>query len=257
MGPSEKAVLGRSQLDEDANSDRVYAVERALLLLQCFETTGESRSLSSLAQRSGLYKSTILRLAGSLCRMGFLERDPQGFFSLGPELRRLGSLTQASVDVRKLMRPVLGNLAAATQETASFYVRDGRHRICLFRENSPKTVRHHLEEGGRHPLDVGAPGKILRAYSKHAKDPELLAIRRRGWATSRGERDPDLASLAVPVFNKYQELLGALSVSAVLSRFTKEQQQHARTALLTAAEMLSAKMRFLSARDLLRTSDES
>jgi len=254
MSSSEQSASSRGRIDQNA-SERVYAVERALLLLQCFETAGESRSLASLAQQSGFYKSTVLRLAGSLCRMGFLQRDAKGFFTLGPELRRLGSLTHTSVDTEKLMRPVLCNLAATTQETASFYVRDGRHRICLFRENSPKTVRHHLEEGGRHPLDVGAPGKILRAYSKHAKDPELLAVRRRGWALSRGERDPDLASISVPVFNKYRELLGALSVSAVLSRFTKEQQKRARTSLLTGAESLSAKMKFLSAGDLSPTSD--
>jgi DNA-binding IclR family transcriptional regulator len=254
MRSSVQPASDRGHVDEHAR-DRVFAVERALGLLQCFETAGETRSLASLAQQSGFYKSTVLRLAGSLCRKGFLQRDEKGFFTLGPELRRLGSLTHSSVEVEKLMRPVLRNLAATTQETASFYVRDKRHRICLFRENSPKTVRHHLDEGGRHPLDVGAPGKILRAFSKHAKDPALLAVRRNGWALSRGERDPDLASISVPVFNKYRELLGALSVSAVLSRFTKEQQQHARASLLTGANSLSEKMKHLSACDLYVSED--
>jgi DNA-binding IclR family transcriptional regulator len=82
-------------------------------LLQCFETAGETRSLASLAQQSGFYKSTVLRLAGSLCRKGFLQRDEKGFFTLGPELRRLGSLTHSSVEVEKLMRPVLRNLLQA------------------------------------------------------------------------------------------------------------------------------------------------
>jgi DNA-binding IclR family transcriptional regulator len=242
--------LVRNRPAQNARFKRVYAVERALLLLQCFEVAGESRSLTSVAKQTGLYKSTILRLAGSLCHMGFLHRDTEGLFTLGPELRRLGSLTPTSVDVEKYMRPVLGTLAAATQETASFYIRNGRRRICLFRENSPKTVRHHLDEGGQHPLDVGAPGKILRAYSKHAKDAALLAIRRRGWAMSKGERDPDLSSISVPVFNKYNELLGALSVSAVLSRFTKDQQQRALDSLLLSAGTLSEKLKFLSPRDL-------
>ncbi len=41
---------------------RVEAVERSLALMQCFRQPGESLSLAVLAQRSGFYKSTILRL---------------------------------------------------------------------------------------------------------------------------------------------------------------------------------------------------
>ena len=47
----------------------VEAVERATRLLACFEAAGETLSLAQLAQRSRLYKSTILRLATSLQRI--------------------------------------------------------------------------------------------------------------------------------------------------------------------------------------------
>ena len=46
---------------EGVGSGRVEAVERALSLLQCFRTPGEVLSLALLAQRSTMYKSTILR----------------------------------------------------------------------------------------------------------------------------------------------------------------------------------------------------
>ena len=71
--------------------DRVFAVERALMLLQCFEYAEETRTLASLSKQSGFYKSTILRLANSLCRMGFLLRHPDGLFAVGPELIRFGT----------------------------------------------------------------------------------------------------------------------------------------------------------------------
>jgi DNA-binding IclR family transcriptional regulator len=239
-------------------SDRVYAVERALMLLQCYSRAGERRTLAALARRSGLYKSTALRLAGSLCRMGFLIRDPAGSYSLGPELRRLASLTARdgenaalSQDATIVLRPVVKTLAASTLETASFYVREGQRRFCLVRQNSPRPVRHHVEEGGLAPLTVGAGGAVIRAFSKHARDPRLKDVRARGWALSLGEKDPDLAAVSVPVFNRDKELLGALTISAVRTRFPVEKQQAAREALLSAARAVSKKLANFRPDDLL------
>ena len=225
-------------MSETANEDRprVEAVERSLLLLQCFHKAGEQLSLAVLAQRSGFYKSTILRLTASLVHMGFLQRDPGGSFRLGPELRRLGALSQARIDLGGLIRPILQGLTATTQETASFYVRDGDERICLYRVNSPRSARHHLDEGARHPLNSGAAGKILRLYGDAAPDDAGRPVP--GWVVSNGERDPDLAAVAVPLRNRQGELLGALTVSGLIYRFTPERLEFARRALVDAAKSL-------------------
>ena len=216
---------------------RVEAVERSLLLLQCFHKPGEQLSLAVLAQRSGLYKSTILRLSASLVFMGFLQRDPGGSFRLGPELRRLGALSDAEIDLGSLIRPVLQSLTVLTGETASFYVRDGEERICRYRVNSPRSARHHLDEGARHPLNSGAAGKILRLYDE-AVDTAGAPKRRLGWVVSSGERDPDLAAVAIPLLNRQGELLGALTVSGLIYRFTPDRIELARRALLDAAGAL-------------------
>jgi DNA-binding IclR family transcriptional regulator len=231
---------------------RVEAVERALLLLQCFRKPGEQLSLAELAQRSDLYKSTILRLTASLIHMGFLQRDPSGPFTLGPELRRLGALSQATVSLEALVRPVLHELTSATQETASFYVRDGRERICLYRVNSPRSARHHLDEGARHPLDSGAAGKILRACGRNAKGEAAAEIRKRSWAVSDGERDPDLAAVAVPLLDRQGALLGALTVSGLRSRLTPDKLTLARGLLTEAARSLLPRLPFLTSTDLDR-----
>ena len=219
---------------------RVEAVERSLMLLQCFQKPGEQLSLAVLAQRSGLYKSTILRLSASLAFMGFLQRDPGGSFRLGPELRRLGALSDAPFDLGGVIRPVLRSLTAMTEETASFYVRDGEERICRYRVNSPRSARHHLDEGARHPLNSGAAGKILRLYDDGVAD--TAARRRPGWVVSNGERDPDLAAVAVPLLNRQGELLGALTVSGLIYRFTPERLELARRALLDAAGGLLSRL---------------
>ena len=107
------------------SEDRVEAVERALTILDAFREGEESLSLAALAEKTGFYKSTILRLAASLERFGYLAREPNGLFRLGPSLWRLGSLYRRSFDLGEHLRPELRRLVEATTETASFYVARG------------------------------------------------------------------------------------------------------------------------------------
>ncbi|MGO2393107.1 MAG: helix-turn-helix domain-containing protein, partial [Halomonas sp.] len=72
--------------------NRVEAVERALTILEAFTDQERSLSLVTLAERTGLYKSTILRLIGSLERFGYIVREGDGTYALGPSLWRLGNL---------------------------------------------------------------------------------------------------------------------------------------------------------------------
>ena len=218
---------------------RVEAVERALSLLKCFQVKEEALTLAVLARRSGFYKSTILRLAASLEHMGFLNRNSDNCFVLGPELARLGALSPTLFDLEFRVRPVLRKLVSISEETASFWVREGRERVCLYRENSPHSGRHHLEEGGRTSLDRGALGKLFRAYGSRSRDNEDAQIRRQGWAISEGEHDPTLAAVAVPLFNTEDKMIGALSVSGIRPRFTRDRVELARKILLKEALALT------------------
>ena len=152
----------------------VEAVERGLTILSAFQEGAQDLSLAEISRRTGLYKSTILRIAASLEARRFLARGTDGVFRLGPELWRLGSLYRRSFDLGEYVRPVLRSLVAETRETASFYVRDGDQRICLYRMNSPRAARHHLDEGVRLPLDRGAAGRVLLACARDAPAAALL-----------------------------------------------------------------------------------
>ena len=122
-------------------------------------------TLSEIASATGFYKSTILRLAGSLERLGYLIRAESGVFRLGPAVWRLGSIYRAGFNLGEAIRPELRRLVEATGETASFYVREGQSRVCLFRHNSPHAARHHLDEGSELPLTAGASAHVLLAFS--------------------------------------------------------------------------------------------
>lgn len=222
----------------------VDAVERALAILSVFQEGAQDLSLAELSRRTGLYKSTILRIAVSLEAKRFLVRKPDGLFRLGPELWRLGSLYRRSFDLGEYVRPVLRSLVAATTETASFYVRDGDQRICLYRINSPRAARHHLDEGVRLPLDRGAAGRVLLAYTEESPSDASLSpyLQQPGLAISRGERDPEVGAVAVPVIDGAGRLRGALSISTLLTRLNSETEAAMTKVLIADARHLAGSL---------------
>jgi DNA-binding IclR family transcriptional regulator len=150
------------------------------------------------------------------------------------------------------VRDALRALTVITQETASFYIRHGSQRLCLYREHSPRAVRHFLREGERLPLNDGAAGRIIRSYSRYARNPELRVVRQRGWAVALGDSHPELATIAAPVFNREKELLGALTVSGPLTRFTKEKVQSLKNVVIRTAEGLTTRMGFVHVHELAK-----
>ena len=221
------------------SEERVEAVERALTILEAFREGEEALPLAALAEKTGIDIIKVDRIRASLERFGYLVREPGGMFRLGPSLWRLGSLYRRSFDLGEHVRPELRQLVEATTETASFYVREGNERVCLYRLNSPRPVRHHLDEGVRLPLERGAAGRVLLAFDGGRGEP-YASIRSAGHYVSLGERDPEIAAASVPVLDAAGQIRGALSVSALLSRFDEQAQARALTALHESAERLAS-----------------
>lgn len=226
--------------EQSPKEQRVESVERALTLLEAFADGAERLSLAELAKQTGYYRSTILRLAASLQRMGYLNRDADGFYRLGPTLWRLGSQYQRAFHLADYVRPVLSEISATTGESAAFYVREGDRRVVLYRVNSDRPMRHHLEEGASLPLERGAGGRVLSVYTG-GEDEHADQIRADGYYFSDGERDPETAAVAVPVFGMNGAFVGALGVVGPRKR-TYERSTEIRDLLVRHAEKLGAEL---------------
>jgi DNA-binding IclR family transcriptional regulator len=218
---------------------RVEAVERALSILEAFVDNEPSLSLAAIARHTGFNPSTILRLSASLMRFGYLRRLSDGRYSLGPAPLQLGTLYRNSFNLSDYIRPALAALALATEETAAFYVRDGDQRICLFRHQAHTSIRHHIEEGARLPMGIGASAHVLAAFSESDDATNGAALRRQGHAVSLGERDPESAAIAAPVFGRDGRLMGALAIAAPLSRLLRKDRQHLISLVVAAASAVT------------------
>lgn len=223
------------------SGQRVEAVERALTLLEAFADGAARLSLAELAVRSGLYPSTVLRLAASLDRFGYLHRGTDGQFRLGASLLRLGTRYRNSFNLADYVRPALAELAEATAETAAFYIREGEQRICLYRHSTWRPLRHHVEEGSVLPLQRGASGRVLVAFTD-GQDATSDTIRRDRICTSLGEREPDAFAVAAPVFGAGGSFLGALGVVGPRTRYDPQVAATLGGQVRQAAERLSRRI---------------
>lgn len=221
-------------------SGGVAAVDRALTILSAFEDGSDRLQLADLARRTGLYKSTLLRLAASLERADMLRRDADGLFRLGPALFRLGNLYRDSFDLRDLAVPVMEELAERTGESVSFYVREGAQRICLFRVHSTQhRLLHYLRPGTVFPATTGAAGQVITAWSEpYAENAE--AMRQQVLALSvAGRTIEDSNAMSVPVLDADGSLVGAMSLAGPALRFGRTEQPALAAALLDAGAELT------------------
>lgn len=195
----------------------VATLDRALSILGAFTAELAMPTLAEIAAHTRITKSTVLRMLASLQHAGLVLRLPDGRYALGAALERLQRVRAASVSVDALVLPVLRALAAATGESASYYVRQGEQRLCLLRVDSPRPVRDHLQAGALLPLNRGAAGRVLLAFSG-AKGAVYARIRREGVAVRSGDRDAEIAGVAAPVFDATGALAGALTLSMPVQR---------------------------------------
>jgi DNA-binding IclR family transcriptional regulator len=234
----------------------IEVVMKALDILDCFFTR-PSLTLKDITGFTHLNRSRIIRLAGTLTARGYLIYNPQEKrFHLGPRLLSLGKVFEANNTLISLGRPFLRELVQETGELASLYVIDGLERVALLREKGVHEISYSIMEGQRMVLYAGAAGKVLLASApaeiskkvlskrflkrltrKTIVDPNVLAqelevIRRKGYATSEGERVSDVWSVAAPVFDHDQKVCCSIGITGPLYRISRRTQKKLGTLLL-------------------------
>lgn len=213
------------------------AVDRALSILAAYGANEDALSLAEIAARTGLYKSTLLRLIQSLLHARLLLRLEDGRYRVGPEALRLGGLYQRAHNVGDVVLPAMRELMEATGESVVFHVREGQARVALHRIESRHMVRYSVREGDVLPLAAGSGGRVLLAFDGARGEP-YETIRTRMFHGAYRERDPDTSGLSAPVFGPRQGLAGAVTIAGPASRVTEGfVTQHAPALLEAVAQM--------------------
>jgi len=243
----------------------VPAVDRAAGILLALGNGQGDASLSDLARRLRIHKSTAHGILATLARHRFVDRDPETRrYRLGPALAALGRAAVDRQDLGALARPHLIRLRRLSGETATLHLRDGSGSVILASEESANQLKVVAPPGYRLPPDAGAVAKVLRAFGpgeagrparlpaytpRSIRDParyrqELLRVRRAGVAFDDMEYLSGVRAVSAPVFRgtpgRDAEAIGALSIVGVGARLSPAALRRLAVPLRDAAQALSA-----------------
>lgn len=236
-------ATAKTESNTDAGSARhsVASINRAIDILLSFKPGESELTLATLSERTGFYKSTILRILATLEDRNFITRFAHGGYRLGPALLHLGTTYQKAFRLEDIVTPQLAQLTEITGESASFFVSDGNFRLCLFRTEPPQIVRHTVEVGESLPMGRGASGKVLTTFSDGANRTAREAFTQIP-IESIGSNPLDISTIAGPVFNIKGDLVGAVSISGPSSRFDTRALRRAKRTLIDALKALTTKL---------------
>ena len=150
-------------------STPLRTVDRALDVLLCFSSDTPELTMTQIAGKLDLHKSTVHRLLATLERRRFVEREPgTGLYKLGIRMLQMAYLTKETNYLRKLASPYLRRLCKQHGETVNLAVLDGYNVLYLDVNESHKPVKLAAFIGQRLPAystaAPGFPAQYLKTY---------------------------------------------------------------------------------------------
>ncbi len=230
-GGETKVISGRrdendvERFDEESfERDRqfVVALARGLEILRCFGPGERHLGVTELMRRTGIPKPSISRLAGTLCRLGYLDFDHgRSKYSLGSGVLSLGYAMLSNLDVREIARPLMQDLAEYSRASVSIGIRDRLSMVYVETIRSSAPVALTRGVGARLSLATTSMGRALLAAAPEADRRFLMDQIRlrdeenwpkieaglkqgfrdyaeRGFCLSMGEWNPEIVAVGVP-----------------------------------------------------------
>lgn len=239
---------------------------RVMDTLDLFFNAREGLTLTEIAKRLDLPKSSAHGILTTMRRRGYLTWDPETkAYSIG---LRVVALAQASPILRTIQaraRPHLERLARSLHETVMLGAYEADGVVCVDTVESADPVRFTVALGERRPLHATSLGKL---YLASLEDEELLRlldliglerqtertitgreelltelreIKRTGVAVNRAESIEGVYSYGVPIHAYNEMLVAGLSVVGVAGRMQAKEERIV-AELKEAAGLLSGEL---------------
>ncbi|MCG7576270.1 MULTISPECIES: IclR family transcriptional regulator C-terminal domain-containing protein [unclassified Halomonas] len=222
--------------------DFVTALASGLEVIQAFDAEHPRMTLSEVASRTGMNRAKARRFLLTLHALGYVRKE-QRYFELAPRVLQLGYAFLSANNYQGVIQQYLEEITAETGESSSLGVLDG-HDVTYVARSAAKhrLMAITLSVGTRLPAAYTSMGRILLAQlSDEALDRFLATItlepftdktvtdvnelrhriveaRQQGYAISDQELDSGLRSIAVPVYDAKQHLMGAINISTNAAR---------------------------------------
>jgi DNA-binding IclR family transcriptional regulator len=232
------------------NPGNVQVIERGCKILNHLAQGRLSHSIHDLSREVGLPKPTVHRILATLRNFGFVTQDESSKeYRLGFRLVELGQIVLDQIDLRKVAKPFLTELAGQVEEVVHLVIME-QGKIAYLdkveKVNELKSLRMVSRIGMRSHAHSCAVGKVLLSFLPENEraaifkqrglprmtkntmvDPVLLnehlaKVKVQGYAVDDAENEEGVRCVAAPVRNDQGRVMAAISVSGPSVRMTKE-----------------------------------
>lgn len=226
----------------------VRSVVQAFALLEHLCLADTPLGVTELARRTGLNKTTALKLALTLESRNVIARDEKtSRYFLGAKLHELSAAAASRVDLVRAAQGSLSDLSREAAETVLLAVREEDHVLYIDRLHGPGELQVRVKPGSRGPLHATASGKALLASLSPSErfntlerlrplkrytattiaDVESLGkhlaqVEREGFATSWQEHEVGLSSVSMPLRNHEGRVVAALTIVGPAARVSAQ-----------------------------------
>src|SRR5947207_11957918 len=142
----------------------VPAVSRALTLLDRLAQQRQPMSLARLASELALAKSSVHGLCNTLVTFGYLRRQDDGAFLIGPRVMSLAEAFVANTDVAREFNALWKDAATAPDEPMLLAVLDGGDVVYVAARNGLRPLGLAFTVGIRLPAHLAATGQAMLAF---------------------------------------------------------------------------------------------
>jgi IclR family KDG regulon transcriptional repressor len=265
-------IEGREMKPHNRNSngstpgESTRAVDRALNILLCFSHNSPALTLTQIAERVDINKSTVHRLLATLEMKSFVERDPaSGAYRPGIRLLQMAYLTLEQNGIRRQAAPHLRRLWEQYRETVDLAVLDDTDVVYLDVMESPQRVKLAAAIGQRLAACCTASGKALLAFGDEATMQKIAAqglrpftertivspeafledlrnVRTRGYAITEEEFEVGINAVAAPVFDAAGHPIATIAVAGPAFRLPYQRLLEIGPTIMTVTRELSQEM---------------
>lgn len=155
---------------------RLQILERAIEVLFGFAGDAPQQSLDDMAIRTGINKTSLVRILRTLEPAGFVVREDDRY-RLGPRVLDLANTYLSTLSFHKIAQPHMETLARACRQTVSIAVLDAPDIVYVAIEQAQRELGIQGEIGGRHPVHATALGKVLLADLTPEERRSVLEMR--------------------------------------------------------------------------------
>ncbi len=244
----------------------VPAVTRALTLLDRVALRREPMSLAQLTSELALPKSSVHGLCNTLMSFGYLRRQPDGAFLIGPRVMSLAEAFVSGTDVAQEFNALWADAGSAPEETVVLSVLSGADALYVAVRNGTRPLGLAFNVGMRLPAYLSGSGKAMLAYQDPAavrqlyaaglathltrKGPreiepllkELALTRRRGYSIDDESVREGVYSFGAPVFNAAGDVVAGVAVCIHKALLSVDRGERHRLAALSVARQLSRRL---------------